>query len=669
MDISSPTTSTPVEGIAAHRVCPNCGETVAPESHRGAFCSICRFPLAVLKNTYRLDSVIAEGGFGVVYLATTNTDEQCVVKIVKPEVFNLEGMERRFHREVRITQELSQLSPHIIQVFDHDSDKYLGHYYVMEYLQGMHLGKLLRKQRLNSLTDTFHVFRQLCEALIVSHSNGVIHRDLKPENVFVLYAHGDPLFVKLLDFGIAKPMDATTRASLTQGVLGTPFYMPPEQFMNEAVDARSDIYSLGVMLYEMLSGKLPFGEGNMSVLMFRHMAEDPTPLQELRPDLSPLLCHAVMKAMAKKPIQRHQTVLEFWEALESFAASEGEAISPEVQELAFQTTLLPNTPTPEPVPKLPVSDPNDPLLSNRGRRHSPIKGTVRLDAPPRLSPPMGERMPHSEMERPLRRPTPAPQNSSKNTFTFLILLFVGLLFGSGGVAWYYRSLLQKANDKQASQYFAKLKQRNNPVRNAAPRSKQGNKNSTKNKPKQPEPRPVLPQATKSPSKSDTTDDDDDSDDDDEDSDDTKPSPRRTHRKRRRRIRRRIRRRRRRKRLRRKPTVRKATPAKKVEPKVKAKPHRCGTLPDKFRWVEGKLIKPRGFKASFEFGGCSGCSSKRKFGGYCLKVPKGKTISLRVSAQGHVACTHRLHSKVKRLRWSLVEATADSLIDENYRCLK
>lgn len=642
--------------IRPHKVCPNCGEDVAPEGSRGAFCSVCRFPLAVLKDIYRLDAVIAEGGFGVVYLATaSNRDKPCVIKIIKPEVFKLEGMERRFHREVRITQKLSRQSPHIIQILDHGSDNYLGHYYVMEHLHGMHLGKLLRENRLTAQHERFHVFRQLCEALMVSHSNGVIHRDLKPENVFVLYANGDPHFVKLLDFGIAKPMDATTRASLTQGVLGTPFYMPPEQFTNQGVDHRSDIYSLGVMLYEILSGTLPFGEGNMSVMMFRHMMEDPTPIQTHRPDLPDGLSHAVMKAMAKKSKQRFQTVREFWDALAPYAAEEGEVLSPSVENLPYQTTMLPQTPSPAPFDALqPEGLAN---LPNTGP-HQGFTPETRDRSAPSLSPTSSSEVPwpkKPETEFYLRPPD-ATSHSQRNVILLITVLFL-LLGAAGGVIWKLMSspqgyrlvhvekpLKRTSNSSvAANQGQAKLAARDNSNASNAPQTFDAG----------------------SPKLAPVKDPDDDDDDEDDDDETAVPSRRRNIRKVRRR--KRVKRTRRRRRVargqtRRSPPRRKAPETKRPQPL-----HPCGKVAPGFRWVTARLYKPRGLRARVELSNCRGCRSVRRGGKYCLKLPTQRTVSIRVSAQGQIACRHKVSPTHSKIGWKLQEAAEDSLIDENYNC--
>ncbi|MCA8963220.1 MAG: serine/threonine protein kinase, partial [Planctomycetes bacterium] len=157
------------------------------------------------------------------------------------------------------TAAISQRNEHIVRVYD-DFGKVpgLGHYYVMEYLEGYPLDDLIiSPEGLPSIEDTFHIMLQLCEALSTAHEANVIHRDLKPDNIFIIQRGNDPMFVKVMDFGIAKTKSQKITESAEKGI-GTPLYMSPEQFLWKAVDHRTDIYMMGLILYELLTGETPF---------------------------------------------------------------------------------------------------------------------------------------------------------------------------------------------------------------------------------------------------------------------------------------------------------------------------------------------------------------------------------------------------------------------------
>lgn len=304
--------------------CPQC-ETPLQEQNQGqaSFCSTCRFPLMLVAGKYRLESKLGEGGAGVVYLARhigLSLFNERVIKVLKSSLFEKEGAKERFHREVQVTANLSEHNSHIVRIYDDFGEEpQLGPYYVMEYLRGESLKDRLERGERLPLEQVFHIFRQLCLAVGAAHRAGIIHRDLKPENIFLTRRDHDDSFVKILDFGLARPTD--TSANVTQGVFGTPAYMSPEQCQGNAVDARTDIYSMGIILYEMLAGELPYvvPRHESMTLLVAHIAQPPIPLLNHRPDLSVGLNHAVLLSLKKEPEQRYATALEFWEALAGYA--------------------------------------------------------------------------------------------------------------------------------------------------------------------------------------------------------------------------------------------------------------------------------------------------------------------------------------------------------------
>lgn len=312
--------------------CPRChtdfSETKkALDGQELAFCLKCQFPLILIAGKYRLESVLAEGGHGVVYKARhiyLRQDALRVVKILKSSVFDVPGMQTRFIREVQVTSALSQKDEHIVRIYDDFGTlPNMGPFYVMEFLEGTRLDHFLAQQdRLIPLTFIVHIMKQLCTAMEYAHASDIIHRDLKPENLFLTHRKEEPYFLKVLDFGIAKPINQN-EFNITHGVLGTPYYMSPEQCLNLPMDARTDVYSMGCILYEMLTGAPPFHERHNNVgsdslvgLLGAHIRQEPIPPSTLQPDrISPELERVVLCALAKEPEQRFRSAQPFFEAL------------------------------------------------------------------------------------------------------------------------------------------------------------------------------------------------------------------------------------------------------------------------------------------------------------------------------------------------------------------
>ncbi len=305
--------------------CPSCALDLQQGVLELTFCPRCRFPLMVIAGKYRLEKVLAEGGFGFVYLAhhVGLEEKKRVIKVIKPEIFAKENVEARFHREVQITTTLSEKNDHIVRIYDDFGEEpNLGHYYVMEYLKGMTLKQFLSRDGMLPFAFALHLFRQMCVGMKAAHEAGIVHRDLKPDNLFLIQKQQESHFVKIIDFGIARPTKA--KSELTKGVLGTPYYMSPEQCLGKAVDKRADIYSMGIILYEMLTGKKPYvvDSDEDLVWLMAHVHQEPIPLAVMAPEAAfPLgLDDVVLRALAKTPEQRYPDVASFWEALLPFAA-------------------------------------------------------------------------------------------------------------------------------------------------------------------------------------------------------------------------------------------------------------------------------------------------------------------------------------------------------------
>lgn len=305
--------------------CPSCQEDLTPYREvKGKsldFCLFCQFPLMPIAGKYQLTGLLGEGGFGVVYRAkhlTMTQDAERVVKILKPEVLAMAGVKERFLREVQMTAALSQRNEHIVRVYDDYGEiPKLGYFYVMELLEGRPLADYLQdRDALPAVPWCLNVFEQLCDAMQAAHERKIVHRDLKPENILLIKRGKNPYFVKVLDFGIAKPMDAESTGKLTKGILGTPFYMAPEQLMNQAIDHRTDIYAMGVILYEMLTGQIPLIEPeivssmNMLEVISRKLMTRTIPPPRRDP---PRSCHpfAYLCCRLQGPLLRCQRTLPF----------------------------------------------------------------------------------------------------------------------------------------------------------------------------------------------------------------------------------------------------------------------------------------------------------------------------------------------------------------------
>ncbi len=265
---------------------------------------------AVLEPQYRLERELGRGGMGVVFLATDTTlDRHVAIKAVHPELAAHETIARRFLAEARTIARLRH--PNIVAVHTAGNANGLL-YYVMDEVEGESLRQRLTRERRLDPATAARILGDMAAALEAAGRAGVVHRDVKPENVLLDEASGRAM---LADFGIARAMAESGSGSTGQGVaVGTPAYMSPEQAAGEEIDGRSDLYALGVVAYEMLAGAPPF-QGPNRVVVSKHIAERPVPIERVRTDTPPPLAAAIMRALEKQPGDRWQTGEEFRQAL------------------------------------------------------------------------------------------------------------------------------------------------------------------------------------------------------------------------------------------------------------------------------------------------------------------------------------------------------------------
>jgi TolB-like protein len=266
-----------------------------------------------LAGRYEIERELGRGGMATVYLARdTNHDRPVAFKVLHAELAESLGAER-FQREIRVAASLQH--PHILSV--HDSGATAGHlWFTMPFVEGQSLRDRITRERQLPVADALSITREVALALDYAHRHGVIHRDIKPENILLIDGQA-----MVADFGIARALGgAAENLTSTGTVIGTPAYMSPEQAAGDnAIDARTDIYSLGAVLYEMLAGEPPFSAPTAQALIVRAMTESPRPLHTVRPTISRQLSGAVDQAMAKSPADRPATAADFARLLESTA--------------------------------------------------------------------------------------------------------------------------------------------------------------------------------------------------------------------------------------------------------------------------------------------------------------------------------------------------------------
>ena len=269
-----------------------------------------RSPSAEIGGRYRLDGRLGYGGMSTVHLAMDlRLERQVAVKLLAEHLAEDPTFISRFQREAQAAARL--VHPNIVQVFDSGQDESTGQYYiVMEYIEGQSCAEILRDDGWLEVDEAIAIIDQACEGLHYAHRHGVVHRDVKPGNL-LRAREGE---VKLADFGIAK---ATEQSSITQvgSVLGTAAYLAPEQARGEEAGPRADLYALGVVTYQLISGRLPYEAGSLTELALKQQQEEPPMLDTLVAAVNPQLAEAVAISLALDPRERYQTAREMGRAL------------------------------------------------------------------------------------------------------------------------------------------------------------------------------------------------------------------------------------------------------------------------------------------------------------------------------------------------------------------
>ncbi len=323
---------------------------------------------------YKIVSKIGQGATSHVYKGFDATlGRHVAIKTIAAEVSKDEMLRKRFEREALAAASLNH--PHIIKIYDfgQEHDKL---YMAMELLDGVDLKLALAEGRLKSLDEKLDVMDQICDGLALAHSHGIFHRDLKPANLHLLPSGQ----VKIMDFGLARLSGSDmTRTGL---VMGTPHYMSPEQVRGEHVDARSDVFALGCVFYEILTGRKPFDAESLHSVLYKVMQAEPAPATEAVPGLPPVVLQVLEKALAKRPADRFQDAGEFRtfleRAREALASGRGDEPLPGLQRPVPgpPSPVGPRSPVTQPVERVPVPAPEGPVSP------SPASTSRRPDRPP-----------------------------------------------------------------------------------------------------------------------------------------------------------------------------------------------------------------------------------------------------------------------------------------------
>src|SRR5579883_2623061 len=293
--------------------CPNDGTTLTPLTMETSVGS-------TIGDKYEILAVIGGGAMGLVYKARHMLMKRIVaVKMLHPNMLPDAATVKRFQKEAEALSCLNH--PNILTVFDFGVSTQGHPYLVTDYLEGQTIAELLEQNQHLDWPRTIKIFMQVCSALAYAHKNGVVHRDIKPSNIMLTEFEENEDFVKILDFGIAKVLNEmsedSSQLTRTGEVFGSPLYMSPEQCRGKPLDARSDIYSLGCVMYRTLTGQPAFFGQDLVECLYKHVNEEPVPMCEVIPEagIPSELDAVVLKCLAKDPANRYQSMPELKEAL------------------------------------------------------------------------------------------------------------------------------------------------------------------------------------------------------------------------------------------------------------------------------------------------------------------------------------------------------------------
>jgi eukaryotic-like serine/threonine-protein kinase len=388
----------------------------------------------VIDGRYRLKATLGAGAMGAVYDAEhVDIGRRLAIKILHPQYSRNADLVARFRREARAASTIG--NPHIVEVTDFGTTSDGCAYFVMERLDGHDLKEVLVREQRLAVPRAVNIAAQVCRGVQAAHEHGIIHRDLKPENIYLVTRESTPDFVKILDFGIAKSaaLENADGRTLTQpGIaMGTPVYMAPEQATGMAVDARIDIYAVGTILYEMLTGQPPIDGEDVIEVLTRKATEDPPPPSRLNPAVPANVEEVVLRALARDPAQRPQTMAQ----LESELRRGGRRATPHEGLLGLMMGAAGTSAAPGPGPAAPAPAPRPapPPASALPVPSATDDDETLVQETPGMEPdvgPLGKRKPRSTAEvRPLVEYVPTNAQRRKTRLGVLMPVVAMLILG------------------------------------------------------------------------------------------------------------------------------------------------------------------------------------------------------------------------------------------------
>lgn len=279
-----------------------------------------------LDNKYKLVSQLGDGGMAYVFAAERlHIGDMAAIKLLHPELAKEPIKKRRFQLEAYTTAAVKH--PNVVSIFDYDETHEGQPYLVLELLTGITLSKRIQHGQILSVGRTVDIITPICGALNIAHSKGILHRDLKPSNIILHKLEDGSEVVKLIDFGIGKVLSEDNSPLTQQGfVVGTPEYLSPERYSGRNIDTRSDVYSIGILVYRMLAGRVPFTGRTATEILQKHVKQPVPPLRLLNNSISEEVEAVVLRALAKRPDERQPSAQQFAQELNEAHISSGDTM-------------------------------------------------------------------------------------------------------------------------------------------------------------------------------------------------------------------------------------------------------------------------------------------------------------------------------------------------------